>query len=428
MNISLKNVFRNKGRSIYTIVGIALAISVVIAIESATNGLKLNITSMLANYRGDILVMEADALGVSNSLLPITLADRISTVSGVTHVEPYTLKHVFIGFGDLSEQRIRAMLKRVGDEELKTKTEQVEFKPPRVPLGVLGMRAESAVFDKYALITGEKRFSSNNANEIILGASLIKLLKRAVDKFYASDEVPARLKRVIRAKLKRDALGLPKLALAGETFVIRGAIKTGTLQDSQAIIPLETFQRLFDIEDSVHAFMIFTDKDASVDEITKHIRAFDQPKQLWADRPERMLDDFSDQVKDMKKLILATALLASLIGALSVLNTMASNVFERSKEIGLLLAVGWSKLMIVKLIFIEGIILATVGGILAMGFCILEINLIAWIVGTDPVPHGYEATILLKGLFIALAVGIVGSILPAWRAARLEPVEALRYE
>ena len=173
MNVSLKNVFRNKGRSIYTIIGIAIAISVVIAIESATNGIKSNLTSMLSNHRGDVMVMEADALGVSNSLLPIALEEGFSEISGVMHVEPYTLKHVFVGFGDLNEKRIKKLLERVGDKELKHKTAQTDFKPPRVPLGILGMRADSIVFDRYELVAGEMRFSSDSANEIILGASLI---------------------------------------------------------------------------------------------------------------------------------------------------------------------------------------------------------------------------------------------------------------
>ncbi len=427
MSVLYKNVFRNKGRSVYTILGVAIAISVVVAIGSATNGLKTNLISLLSNFRGDVLVMEADAFGVSNSRLPSELAQTISVIEGVEKAEPYAMKHVFVGFTNLSERGIRRLVARFGSHELEQQLTEIKLKTPRVPLAILGIDVDSGVFDKYELLEGEKRFTSDYANEIILGATLIKLLRRALDKFYSSENAPGKLKRFLKRHLKGDKLGLPKLYIAGREFTIRGAIKTGTLQDSQAIIPLGTFQTLFDAEGFVHAFMVSVDKGTDRQMVADRIRTIDTTRPLWADAPERLLDEFSDQIEDVRKLVWATTLLAIIIGAISVLNSMASNVFERTNEIGLLKAVGWSKWMITKMVVLESLILAVLGGILAFGLSILEIELVTWIVGQDPVPQGYKFEYFIRGLLIATAVGAIGSIIPAWRAARLKPVDALRH-
>lgn len=123
----------------------------------------------------------------------------------------------------------------------------------------------------------------------------------------------------------------------------------------------------------------------------------------------------------------AISLVALSIGCLSVLNTMAMGVEERTREVGILAAIGWSRRRILGLILSEGFLIAGVGG--AVGI------VLGW-AGHDylsrSVTQGAQletSTMIVQAVraeMIALLVGLVGAFIPAWRASRLRPAAALR--
>ena len=139
------------------------------------------------------------------------------------------------------------------------------------------------------------------------------------------------------------------------------------------------------------------------------------------------------KVDTSSRLIVTTgwivSLLALIVGGISVTNTMAMSVYERTREIGILRAVGWSVLRIGLMIVSEAIGICLIALGVGLGLGVLAAQLF---VGRTPlsglISPSYSAGTFAWGLAFALGVGLAGALYPTWRAVRLAPVAALRHE
>jgi putative ABC transport system permease protein len=124
---------------------------------------------------------------------------------------------------------------------------------------------------------------------------------------------------------------------------------------------------------------------------------------------------------------LAISIVALAIGCLSVLNTMAMGVEERTRELGILASIGWSRQRILALILSEGFILAAVGGALgvALGW-VGHTALIDFVTPGGRLSAWSAVDQVARAVAVALVVGLLGALAPAWRASRLAPAAALR--
>lgn len=124
----------------------------------------------------------------------------------------------------------------------------------------------------------------------------------------------------------------------------------------------------------------------------------------------------------------AITIIALLLSVLAVANTMAMTVLERTREIGILLAVGWSRRRVVGLILGEAVLLSFVGGLLGIILGMAALSVLSERYKTLPFPSSVAPALLAGAMVLALSVGVVGGVLPAWRASRLDPLQALRHE
>jgi putative ABC transport system permease protein len=124
-----------------------------------------------------------------------------------------------------------------------------------------------------------------------------------------------------------------------------------------------------------------------------------------------------------------TSLIALLIGILGIANTMAMSVFERTREIGILRALGWKRRQVIILIQLEASVLGLGGGFfgIAIGWCAL--HLLAALPQTASIVSAtFPLLLLSEALGIAVLAGLIAGALPAWRGAQLSPIEALRHD
>ena len=124
-----------------------------------------------------------------------------------------------------------------------------------------------------------------------------------------------------------------------------------------------------------------------------------------------------------------TSSIALLIGILGIANTMAMSVFERTREIGILRALGWKRRQVLLLIELEAAVLGLGGGVLGIVVGWAALRLLATLPQTASiVSASFPPSLLAQALGIAVLAGLAAGVYPAWRGARLSPVEALRHD
>jgi ABC-type antimicrobial peptide transport system permease subunit len=142
--------------------------------------------------------------------------------------------------------------------------------------------------------------------------------------------------------------------------------------------------------------------------------------------------DFANQMPDMQTtgaMMAGISLLAIVVGGMGVMNTMLMSVFERTREIGVLRALGWRQRAVMSMILNESLLLAGLGGGIGIGLGVGLAGLIqvAPLIGGVLTP-AWAPDVFVRALLVAMLLGVVGGAYPAFRATRLQPIEALRYE
>ncbi|UCG16806.1 MAG: ABC transporter permease [Phycisphaerales bacterium] len=218
------------------------------------------------------------------------------------------------------------------------------------------------------------------------------------------------------------------VTMQGRTYRVAGVFETSVVFYNGAIIlPLPTLQRLAGKPGCVTLFQTYCEEDANVSAIADRVES-DHPD-LVAVASVSEYTKVDQGLEIANGMVWTVTFIAVVIGSIIVANTMWMSVLERTREIGILRAVGWSRRRIVFMIVLEA------AG-LGLGACVIGSALgmvLAWSTKWLPVSSlfmepAYDAATLLLALGVALLLSMLGAVMPAWRAARILPAEALRYE
>jgi putative ABC transport system permease protein len=222
--------------------------------------------------------------------------------------------------------------------------------------------------------------------------------------------------------------------LQGASFTVVGIYRSNSALESGAIIlPLDEMQNLSGMTGKVSAFHLqLKPAPAGI--------SSEQWRQQAEDAVEKQLPGLraipaAERASNNQLVVLAhaaawgTSLIALLVAALGIANTMAMSVFERTKEIGVLRAMGWSRRRVMSLILIEAAALGAAGGLVGMLLGWGALHILAALPQTASIiATGLPVMTLVEGLVMAALVGVLAGSVPAWRGAQLSPVEALRHE
>ena len=247
---------------------------------------------------------------------------------------------------------------------------------------------------------------------------------------------------VVRALFPNEEPLGKEIKIDGTPFRVVGVMETlgnffGQSRDNSVFIPLATFDKYWkDIEPPFVVFFIIirphsrADVAAATDEITDILRRRRQvpagEKNNFGVSSQDSLLDFYNQLTGATWLVLtAISFVALMIGGIGVMNIMLVSVTERTKEIGVRKAVGATRANILWQFLTEAVVLTGLGGV--AGLLVGEAASLL-MNAYSPLPAFVPAWAILVGVGISAGVGILFGLWPAWKAARLDPIEALRYE
>lgn len=377
LGLIVKNPFRNKTRTSLAIVGIAIGIATIVALGLITNGLQASTQTTLKAGAAEITVMPigSSSFESSGNLNESRITD-IQNTSGVKDVA-----------GILSATATVAGSSSVG---------------PRGGLSVSGIDSSKLNLVGIDSVNGTV-YSNESTNEVIIGKTAAQNLNKTVG---------------------------DTITLFNKDFKITGIFETGSfMQDNGAFMPLNTLQDLTSNDGKISDIAVKVTDNANVTDVSKSIENA-YPNELStttaADQSSRM----NDALGTINTATWAISLLAIVIGGVGVINTMIMAVYERTREIGVLKAVGWRGRRILGMILGESIVLTIMAAIVGTIIGVVGVEILLSYSATfgTMIKPVFTLDLFLRAFGIAFLVGIIGGIYPAYRASRLAPTEALRYE
>ena len=204
--------------------------------------------------------------------------------------------------------------------------------------------------------------------------------------------------------------------------------------EAKAIVPLETARRHLDIYmrglDVTVKPQPGVDRDRAMDEVIALLRGTrglkpSQPNNFAVIGQDAVMEQFNGFTNNFFLIMIALASVGLMVGGVGVVAIMMISVTERTREIGVRKALGATKGTILWQFLVEAATLTSVGAIVGLA---IGAGLITLVRNTTPVPAAIPGTAVVMALVGAAVTGVVFGLLPAIRAARLDPVEALRYE
>jgi len=382
----LRELSRRKLRTTLTITGITIGIWALVVFSSMAN--KINdLVGMGADFYADKIVV-TDGVAFGTSPMRLTDADAIASVDGVAAADP-----------------------RV---ELLWETDlAVSFSVPDTILGTIpGADGGHDTFQT-ELATGRELAAEDAGNVVVLGSSLAQ---------------------------KHGVTTGGSIEIRGETFEVIGTLQpTLTAPDTTAYVTLAAAQPMYlgDLpplvaeslvaDELINQVVAYPDEGADISAVAAAIEATVENSATMTGA------EFDETVGGttaiFNAIIIGVAAISLIVGGLSVINTMAMSVAERTREIGIKRAIGGSRGRIIRELVAEAGVIGLIGGLMGLGLGAVVVVL-ANEAGRSGGTILFDLTVntALFAVAFSTILGMIAGIIPSWSAARLDPVSALRYE
>jgi putative ABC transport system permease protein len=214
----------------------------------------------------------------------------------------------------------------------------------------------------------------------------------------------------------------------------KGQSSMGSDQDDIVVMPLRTVQRRISGSQDINRLTVSVKDSASIDAVKAQLTDLLRERRNISDNEDddfRVMDTrqiaetLTSTTKILTMLLGAVAAVSLLVGGIGIMNIMLVSVTERTREIGIRLAVGALEREVLLQFLIEAVVLASLGGIVGIA---LATGASIFLAGLMNVPYLFDPGINLLSFFFSAAIGVIFGFFPARRAAGLNPIDALRHE
>jgi len=386
--LAYKNLKRRKSRSFLTIGGVAVAVAVLVCLLGFNAGYQEALTS------------DVDKMGYQ----------VVVTAKGCPYEAATMILNGEAGLRFINEDIYNQIISDPDIDKITPLLAQLAYDSEKQDgsggfVNYLGIEKSYIELKPNVKFKSGGWFSGENANEAILGYDAAESEQKSVgDKIFIPD---------------RDI-----------TLTIVGIFKrTATQEDGTVFLPLKTTQRIFNVEGKLTGIGIKLKQLENISEFEERLYPIASIQVISMNQVKGTILNL---VNSAKVLIMSVAFIAIFVAIIGVINTILMSVFERTQEIGIMKAIGASRLDIFQLIWMETLIVCTLGGIFGSVIAIFGGNLVELLV-RNVMPYAPSGKLLLITpdlLFFSflgvIIVGIISGVYPAFKAASMRPIEVIR--
>jgi len=387
LSLAIKNLLRRRGRTLLTVMGVAIAISVLFSLLSLNSGYQKQLDKEMNSLGANVLAVpkgcpyEAASLIIHGGVIPKFLSEsdlqKIRNISGVELATPM-----------LMEQFIKKNSITGKDE-------------PHIALGIN--------IDEYKQLKPwwgvQGRFFTNNETDV-------KLIGRAL------------------ADKENITVGFVMPAGPFKGFTTVGVLnRTGDQYDNFHFVPLAEAQRVFNKTGLITTIAI---KVKDVNQISEVSAEMEKIPDVQAVTMTQVMGTVMNLAGSAESLLMTVIAIALIISAFGIINTLLMSVNERTKEFGMMKAIGASGLDIGKTVMAETLFITVIGGVIGTVGAIVGSSLIeGYVKGVLPyTPRGsliaLSPELIAFCLVFSVVLGLICGIYPAFKSSRLTPMEAIR--
>ena len=388
-SLAVNNIKERKLRSWLTVIGIVIGIGAIVTLIFLGNGLENAINMQfskmgVSNIRitpGNLRGPPSGEIGFSDDII-----DKVESVKSVEYVNPILLNLADVEYGNEI-----LYLYSVGYD---TKLSKKGF------------------IDTDVDVTEGRLFEESDKDVAIVGYNV------AYDKF------------------KKDISVKNNIKINGRNVKIIGIFEdTGTELDDRIYIPLDTARSIFNKYGFVNVLAVKIreglDMEKAGEDIKNKLKKTMDEKEFSVYTPKQLLDQLSSILGAIKIILSGIAAISLVVGGIGIMNSMFTSVLERTRQIGIMKAIGATKKDILSLFLIESGLIGLGGGLIGVVLGITTakiVEVVAFNLGFSLLVIKLDFLLIGLVLFFAFFIGMVSGAIPAYQAASLKPVDALRYE